>query len=103
LGSAFKTSLKITQVQGCQMFHLRTKNYNSRIFWKALEWKLLVYFMAIGMFMAIGIFYGQTLVCSWLLVYFTAIWLIGCGNVVYFSSLGIFYQDKSGNPDALYM
>jgi hypothetical protein len=44
-----------------------------------------------------GIFYGQ-------LVHFTVfcyiLWTFGkvCGNLVYFSRFGIWYQEKSGNP-----
>jgi hypothetical protein len=33
--------------QGCQMVCFRTKNPNLGKFWRALEWKMLVYFMAI--------------------------------------------------------
>jgi hypothetical protein len=30
--------------QGCQMVYFKTKNLNLGIFWRALEWKMLVYF-----------------------------------------------------------
>jgi hypothetical protein len=33
--------------QGCQMVYFQTKNPNLGTFWRALEWKMLVYFMAI--------------------------------------------------------
>jgi hypothetical protein len=35
------------QNQGCQMVYFNTKNPNLGIFWRALEWKMLVYFMTI--------------------------------------------------------
>jgi hypothetical protein len=37
-----------SQKQGCQMEYFHTKNNNFGIFMKALEWKLLGYFMVIG-------------------------------------------------------
>jgi hypothetical protein len=47
--------------QGCQMVYFQTENTNLGKFWRALEWKMLVYFMA---------------PCNILqhLVYFMAIW-----------------------------
>jgi hypothetical protein len=33
--------------QGCQMVHFQTKNPNLGKFWRALEWEMLLYFMAI--------------------------------------------------------
>jgi hypothetical protein len=33
--------------QGCQMVCFQTKNTNLGNFWRALEWKMLVYFMVI--------------------------------------------------------
>jgi hypothetical protein len=33
--------------QGCQMVYFPTKNPNLGKFWRALEWKMLVYFMTI--------------------------------------------------------
>jgi hypothetical protein len=33
--------------QGCQMVCFQTKNYNLGKFWRALQWKMLVYFMII--------------------------------------------------------
>jgi hypothetical protein len=58
--------------QWCQMLYFHTKNHNSGTFWTALEWKMLVYFIAIGY------------------VHFTVIWKIlsslpiFCGQLVYF-------------------
>jgi hypothetical protein len=39
-----------SRLQGCQMVHFQTKYPNFGIFWKALEWKILVYFMDIWYF-----------------------------------------------------
>jgi hypothetical protein len=36
-----------SSLQGCQMVYFQTKNPNLGKFWRALEWKLLVYFMVI--------------------------------------------------------
>jgi hypothetical protein len=36
-----------TQTQGCQMVCFQTKNLNLGKFWRALDWKMLIYFMAI--------------------------------------------------------
>jgi hypothetical protein len=33
--------------EGCQMAYFQTKNPNVGKFWRALKWKMLVYFMAI--------------------------------------------------------
>jgi hypothetical protein len=33
--------------QGCQMVYFQTKNINLGQFWRALEWKMLAYFMVI--------------------------------------------------------
>jgi hypothetical protein len=53
-------------------------------FWRALDWKMLKYFMAIcGIFWTFGIFNNH-------LVHFEFIWYI-------ISGCGILYQEKSGN------
>jgi hypothetical protein len=72
-------------VQGCQMVCFQTKNpYLGKMF-RALDWKMLIYFMAIWSILWIfGIFYDH-------LVQFVFIWYI-------FSSFGIMHQEKSGNP-----
>jgi hypothetical protein len=68
--------------QGCQMLHFHTKNTNLGISWRALEWKMLVCFMAIrNILCPLGVFYVH-------LVYFVAIWYI----------FSVLYQDKSGSP-----
>jgi hypothetical protein len=74
--------------QGCQMVYFQTQNPNLDKFWRVLQWKMLVYFMALlSILRPFGIFlYGH-------LVFFMAIWYI-------FPSFGILYKDKSGNPDA---
>jgi hypothetical protein len=72
--------------QGCQMVYFYTKNPNLGKFWMCLQWKMLVYFMAIwSILRPFGIFCGR-------LLYFMVI----CK--VYFSRFGMLYQDKSGNP-----
>jgi hypothetical protein len=71
--------------QGCQMVSFETKNPNLGKFWRALDGKMLICFMAIwnslGTF---GIFYNH-----W--VHFVFSWYI-------FSGFGIMHQEKSGNP-----
>jgi hypothetical protein len=41
------TSVLFFSRQGCQMVHFLTKNPNLDKFWRALELKMLVYFMAV--------------------------------------------------------
>jgi hypothetical protein len=36
-----------TMSQGCQMVYFQTKNHNWGNIWRALEWKMLLYFMTI--------------------------------------------------------
>jgi hypothetical protein len=57
------TSVQVGSEQGCQMVCFPTKNTNLGKFWRVLQWKLLVYFMAIWSF------YEN-------LVYFVAIWYL---------------------------
>jgi hypothetical protein len=67
--------------QGCQIAFFQIKNYNLGKFWRALQWKMLVYVMDVWYILRpFAIFYGQ--------VYFVVIW--------YFA--GNLYQKKSGNP-----
>jgi hypothetical protein len=73
--------------QGCQTAYSQTKNPNLGKFWRVLQCKVLVYFMAISFIvLPFGIFCGN-------LVNFTVVWYI-------FSRFGVLFQDKSGNPDA---
>jgi hypothetical protein len=52
------------------MVYFQTKNPNAGKFWRALEWKRLVYSIVIwNILWPLGIFYGH-------LVYFMAIWYI---------------------------
>jgi hypothetical protein len=52
-------------VQGCQMAHFQTKNYDPGKFWRALECKTFVYFIPIrNILRPFGIFYGH-LVIVW--------------------------------------
>jgi hypothetical protein len=76
---------QLGQNQGCQMVCFQTKNPNLGKFWRALDWQMFIYFMAIWyMLWIFGIFYDH-------LVYFVFIWHI-------FPFFGIKYQEKSGNP-----
>jgi hypothetical protein len=52
--------------QDCQMVYLHTSNPNFGIFWKAIDWTILVYFMPLWC----------TYVFSGYLVYFVTIWYI---------------------------
>jgi hypothetical protein len=72
-------------IQGCQMVCFRTKNPNLGRIFRASDWKMLIYFMALWNILRIfGIFYDHS-------VHFVFIWYI-------FSSFGIRHQEKSGNP-----
>jgi hypothetical protein len=54
------------------------------LYWRAFEWKMLVYFNAIwNIWQPFGKYYGH-------LVHFVVIWYM-------FSHFGILYQEKSGN------
>jgi hypothetical protein len=71
--------------QGCQMVSFQTNTSNVGKFWCALDWKMLIYLMAIcNISRTLGIFYDH-------MVHFFLIWYI-------FSGFGIVYQEKSGNP-----
>jgi hypothetical protein len=73
------------QDQGCQMVCFQTKNPDLGKFWRALEWKMLVYFMTIwNILWPFGIIFGR-------LVKFVAIWYI-------FPILVCLAQEKPGNP-----
>jgi hypothetical protein len=57
-------------VQCCQMVYFQTKNPNLGKFWKVLQWKMMVFFMAIlSILRPNDIFYGH-------LVHFVVIWYI---------------------------
>jgi hypothetical protein len=69
--------------QGCQMAYFHTKNPNLGKFWRALDWKMFIYFMAIR---NIGwIFYDH-------LLHFVFMYM------VHLFLFGIMYQEKSGSP-----
>jgi hypothetical protein len=38
---------RVARFFGCQIFGFQTKNPNLGKFWRALDWKILIYFMAI--------------------------------------------------------
>jgi hypothetical protein len=72
------------------MVCFQTKNPNLGNFWSALDWKMLIYFMAIwNILMRFGKVYGH-------LVHFVFIWYI-------FPVSGTMYQVKSGNPALFYV
>jgi hypothetical protein len=49
--------------QDCQMVCFQTKNPNWGKFWRALEWKILVYFMIIwNILRPIGVHYGPMVI-----------------------------------------
>jgi hypothetical protein len=67
------------------MVSFQTKNPNLGKFWRALDWKIFIYFKAIwNILQTFGLFYDH-------LVHFAFTWYI-------FPRFGIFYQEKSGNP-----
>jgi hypothetical protein len=65
--------------QSCLMVCLQTKNPNLGKFWRALQWKILAYFVTIwSILRPLQIFYGH-------MVYFVVIWYIS-------PRFGILYQ-----------
>jgi hypothetical protein len=67
------------------MVSFQTKNPNLGKFWRAFDWKRLIYLMAIwNILQTFGIFYDHY-------VHSVFIWYI-------FSGLDNIYQEKSGNP-----
>jgi hypothetical protein len=67
------------------MVNFRTKNRTLGKFGRALDWKMLLYYIAIwNIWLTFGIFYDY-------LVHFVIIWYI-------LSGFGIMCQEKSGNP-----
>jgi hypothetical protein len=78
-------SVNCLSCQGCQMVYFQTKNPNVGKIWRALEWKMLQYFMTIwNILHPFGIMYG-------LWEWFVVIWYI-------FYILVCLDQEKSGNP-----
>jgi hypothetical protein len=75
-------------IQGCQMIYFQNKNHNLCKFWRALDWKMLILFMAIwNILRTFGIFYDH---------------LVHIGvHFVHFSGFGMMHQEKSGNPVAI--
>jgi hypothetical protein len=72
--------------QCCQMVYFKTKSPSLGIFWRALEWKMLVYFLAIG--------YNL-----WQFVYVpTAVWCSLWSFGIYFPYWYVWTNEISGNP-----
>jgi hypothetical protein len=70
--------------QGCQMVHFQTKNPNLGKFWRAFDWEMLIYFLAIlAILRTFGIFYHH-------LNYFTDIWDILSPFELFYGHLGYF-------------
>jgi hypothetical protein len=68
------------------MVCFQTKNPNLGKFWRALEWKMLLYFMIIwNILWPFGMMYGS-------LVY------VVCGHLVYFCLFGMFGPRKIWQP-----
>jgi hypothetical protein len=66
----FPATLLSTRAQGCQMVSFQTKNSNFGIFWRILEWIMLLYIPVIwNILRPLGIFYGH-------LVHLLVIWFI---------------------------
>jgi hypothetical protein len=71
--------------QCCQMGYFQTKNPNVGLFWRALDWKILIYFIAIGNILwTFGIFYDHLVHFVFILVHFVRFWYLA--------------TRKSGNP-----
>jgi hypothetical protein len=68
------------------MVYFQTKNPNLGKIWRALEWKMLLYFMTIWTRYISAVWYN--------------LWPFGtvCGHLVYFSFLVCLDKEKSGNP-----
>jgi hypothetical protein len=74
------------------MVSSQTQNPNLGKFWRALDWKMFIYFTDIwNILQTFGIFYRH-------LEYFMTIWYILCSFGTFFSGFGIMHQEKSGNP-----
>jgi hypothetical protein len=109
---------RLTAALGTGLPDCQTQNTNLGKFWRALQWKILVYFTAIWYILwPFGILYGHLVYCmvNWYilwpfgifyghlvcftygrLVYFMAIWYI-FGHFVVSSYFGMLYQLNSGN------
>jgi hypothetical protein len=75
------------------MVNYQTKNPNLGKFWRALDWTMLIYFMAIWTILqTFGIFYGH------FGVYCMTIWYILCKFGTFFPGFGVMYQEKAVKP-----
>jgi hypothetical protein len=77
-------------VQGCQMAFFETNNSDLGKFWRVLQWKMVVYYLAIR-----SIFRLYRILCGHL-VYFMVIWYI-------FFRFVILYHEKSGSPGGFFL
>jgi hypothetical protein len=84
--SELKTLHENRPFKGCQIVYFHTKNPTLGNFWRALEWKSLVYYLAMwNILRPFGTFYGP-LVIQWPFGIFPP------------PRFGIMCQEKSGNP-----
>jgi hypothetical protein len=79
LPSSSSFSGDIISYQGCQMVYFQTKNHNLGHFWRASDWKMLIYIMMTiwSILRTFGIFYDH-------LVHFVFIWYILCSFGTFF-------------------
>jgi hypothetical protein len=63
--------------QGCQMVYFQTKNRNLGKFWRALEWKKLVYSVALWNILHLVYVFNGNLVFKWHCVIFSPV-LVYC-------------------------
>jgi hypothetical protein len=76
---------KCTQAQGCQMAYFQNKNPSLGKFWRFLQWKMLVYYMAIwSILLPFGIF------CDHFGIFYVYSYI--------FSPVRYVVPKKSGNP-----
>jgi hypothetical protein len=74
----FSPAAFVAWMQGCQMVSFQTKNPKLGKFWGALDWKMLIYFMAIwNIYRHLG--------------YFMTIWYILCSFGTFFPVWGNIY------------
>jgi hypothetical protein len=70
--NTFLSDAHLPLEQGCQMVSFQTKAHNLGKFWRALDWKMLIYFMAVwNILPTSGIFYDHFVHFVFILVYFS--------------------------------
>jgi hypothetical protein len=81
-----RTTVRPCFKQRCQMVCFQTKNHNLGKLYRALDWKMFMYLMAIWN--------------TYFMEIWDILWPFGTFFIhfVFFSGFGIMYQEKSGNP-----